>query len=206
MSNSKEFNYNIGDDFIGVFHNVYPEGFCSSIISQVDKLQDGGLVGHTRRDSERALHHEKDDWAMDGRTTEFDSFNGERVQDIYQKGMQKCFDIYSEKFSTLRTTGDVSTSVMKIQKTSSGGGYHIWHHEQGAGLFASRVLVFTVYLNTVETSSCGETEFLYQQRRIQPIENTIVLWPATYTHVHRGNPLYGDAHKYIITGWYHYGF
>ena len=55
-----------------------------------------------------------------------------------------------------------------------------------------------VYLNDIEDG--GETEFLYQSRRIKPVTGRAVLWPAGYTHTHRGNPPLKDA-KYIITGW-----
>jgi hypothetical protein len=61
-----------------------------------------------------------------------------------------------------------------------------------------------LYLNTLEPESAGETEFLYQQTRIQPVENTMILWPAAYTHAHRGNTVFGNTSKYIVTGWFYY--
>jgi hypothetical protein len=55
-----------------------------------------------------------------------------------------------------------------------------------------------IYLNDVEEG--GETEFLYQKRRVQAKQGRLVMWPAAYTHTHRGNPpLSGD--KYALTGW-----
>jgi hypothetical protein len=32
----------------------------------------------------------------------------------------------------------------------------------------------------------------------------MLLWPASFTHAQRGNPVYGDAAKYIVTGWFKY--
>lgn len=203
MSNLKEFSYDISDDFIGVFYNVFPAGYCEQLIQDINMLQEQ-KIGYFRKDSEGALNHFKNDWALDGRTAQLSNFEGNNPKMLYRQGLQKCFDIYTEKYSTLRTAGNVTTTTMKIQKTVSGGGYHPWHHEQGEGEFASRAVVFMVYLNTLDEASCGETEFLYQQRRLNPTENTVVLWPAAYTHVHRGNPVYGDASKFIITGWFHY--
>jgi hypothetical protein len=51
--------------------------------------------------------------------------------------------------------------------------------------------------------SAGETEFLYQKMRIPPQENCTVIWPAAYTHPHRGNVVHGNKSKYIITGWFY---
>ena len=93
---------------------------------------------------------------------------------------------------------------MKMQKTSSGGGYHVWHCEQGNDDQARRGIVYSLYLNSLPEEANGETEFLYQQRRIAPVQNTMVLWPASFTHPHRGNPVYGNNSKYIITGWFYY--
>jgi len=55
-----------------------------------------------------------------------------------------------------------------------------------------------IYLNDVEEG--GETEFLYYARRIKPTQGTLLIWPAYFTHAHRGNPPLSNT-KYIITGW-----
>ena len=93
---------------------------------------------------------------------------------------------------------------MKMQRTDAGGGYHIWHAEQGGGSHANRVLVYMLYLNTLPEGGNGETEFLYQQQRIKTEENLTLIWPAAYTHAHRGNAVFGEQSKYIVTGWFYY--
>ncbi len=41
-----------------------------------------------------------------------------------------------------------------------------------------------------------------QALRVPPKKGSICLFPASFTHLHRGNPpLTGE--KYIITGWLH---
>ena len=58
-----------------------------------------------------------------------------------------------------------------------------------------------MYLN--EGFEGGETEWLYQSRRETPKTGRVVIWPATFTHTHRGNPpLNGE--KYIATSWFHH--
>ena len=117
------------------------------------------------------------------------------------EGLHKCFIDYTKKYSVLQEF-NLRSLDMKIQRTGPGEGYHVWHCEQGTNISASRCLVFILYLNTLDPENAGETEFLYQQRRILPKENTMIIWPAAYTHTHRGNPVYGKAYKYIITGWF----
>ena len=103
--------------------------------------------------------------------------------------------IYRFNFHNIK----VSDSV-KLQKTEPGGGYHVWHSERTAGFLSGqlRELAYTIYLNDVDEG--GETEFLMQHRRVQPKKGLLLIWPAYFTHKHRGNPpLKGE--KYIATGW-----
>ena len=88
---------------------------------------------------------------------------------------------------------------MKIQKTLPTEGYHVWHLEHNKGFESEpRAFVFSIYLNDVEEG--GETEFLHQSVRVKPKTGRIVIWPAGFPYVHRGNPpLKGK--KYIITSW-----
>jgi hypothetical protein len=130
-------------------------------------------------------------------------FDGESSVKIFFDGLQACFDAYTSQFSVLRDN-KIRATHMKLQRTTPGGGYHLWHGEQANGDTANRVVVYMLYLNTLTDEEAGETEFLYQQRRVKPVENTMVLWPAAYTHAHRGNTVFGERSKYIVTGWFYY--
>ena len=90
-------------------------------------------------------------------------------------------------------------TCLKIQKTLPTEGYHVWHVEHNKGFEDShRAFVFSVYLNDIEDG--GETEFLHFSKRVKPKTGRIVIWPAGFPYVHRGNPpLSGE--KYIITSW-----
>lgn len=191
-------------DFIGVFSEVYPEGFCEHLIAEFERNQKLG-AGVDRQNGEGAVKHKKDDYhiSANGRNIVFEPFEGKDTVDFFFAGLQNCFKEYTEEFSTLKEI-DIRCKNIKMQKTSSGGGYHVWHGEQGNGEMANRGLVYMLYLNTLPPEANGETEFLYQQRRINPVENTMVLWPASFTHTHRGNPVYGDHTKYIVTGWFYH--
>ena len=89
---------------------------------------------------------------------------------------------------------------VKFQETPAGGGYHVYHYERGSWSETARELVWMIYLN--EDFEGGETEFLYQKRRIKPSTGTVVIWPAGFTHTHKGN-LVLDGTKYVVTGWYY---
>jgi hypothetical protein len=82
------------------------------------------------------------------------------------------------------------------------GGYPYWHSEISPKRETHdnlhRVLLWTVYLN--EGFGAGETEFLYQDRRIAPRTGSLLIAPAGFTHTHRGNRPTG-ADKYIATSW-----
>ena len=191
-------------DFIGIFSDVYPDGFCEHLIAEFERNRTLG-VGTNRQNGEGANKHVKDDYQIfsNGKNINFEPFEDKNTVDMFFKGLQHCFEVYTNEFSVLKTL-DINCNNIKMQKTSTGGGYHVWHGEQGNGEQAARGLVYMLYLNTLPPEANGETEFLYQQRRISPVGNTMVLWPAAFTHAHRGNPVYGDNSKYIVTGWFYH--
>lgn len=191
-------------DFIGVFSDVYPDGFCEHLIAEFDRNQNLG-AGTDRQNGEGASKHIKNDYQIfcNGKNINFEPFEDKATVDMFFQGLQNCFEQYTDTFSVAKDIR-MNCNNMKLQKTSSGGGYHVWHGEQGNGNEASRGLVYMLYLNTLPIEANGETEFLYQERRINPVENTMVLWPAAFTHAHRGNPVYGDNTKYIVTGWFYH--
>jgi hypothetical protein len=86
-----------------------------------------------------------------------------------------------------------------LQKYEPGNHYSTWHCENnGHSMFKNRVLAFMTYLNTVENG--GETEFLYQKMKARPKIGKTLVWPAYFTHTHRGLPAETET-KYIVTGW-----
>lgn len=190
--------------FIGIYNGVYPEGYCQHLITEFDRLEKGS-VGSNRWQSERALESKKNDYSIqfDPRGQNTVDFQGQNISKVFFDGLQVCYDEYCRKFSIL-IDGKIRGNTMKMQRTPPGGGYHLWHCEQGNHEFSARVLVYMLYLNTIEPHEAGETEFLYQQQRYRPTENQMILWPAAFTHAHRGNTVFGERSKYVVTGWFFY--
>ena len=82
------------------------------------------------------------------------------------------------------------------------GGYPYGHCElyprDASGETLHRHLLWTLYLN--DGFDEGETEFLFQQRKIVPRAGSLLIAPTAFTHTHRGNrPQHGD--KFIATSW-----
>jgi hypothetical protein len=88
---------------------------------------------------------------------------------------------------------------LKAQLTRKGEGYHAWHFESSSFFEAKRVLAWSIYLN--DDYEGGELEFLYFGRRLKLGEGDIVIFPAAFTHTHRGNMVLAGE-KLLLTGWY----
>jgi 2-oxoglutarate-Fe(II)-dependent oxygenase superfamily protein len=94
--------------------------------------------------------------------------------------------------------------TINLQKyLADSGAYPYWHCElhpdqEDQAESLHRVVLWTIYLN--DDFREGETEFLYQQRKIVPRTGSLLIAPTAFTHTHRGNmPKGGD--KYIATSW-----
>lgn len=191
--------YEITNDFVGIFDGVFPEEYCKNWIKYFDKIDAAGMSYSRVQGHNRPSHVNKDQSIDFGNCSIY--VNEElRIEcgDFNTAFWGACYPLYAEKYSILQTAETHKIYTIKIQKTAPGGGYHVWHHEDATRHMACRILTFILYLNDIDDG--GETEFLYLSKRIQPKTGRLVLWPAGFTHTHRGNPpLKGD--KYIITGW-----
>ena len=92
---------------------------------------------------------------------------------------------------------------INIQKYEPKQGYFGWHTERARPVApeSSRHMVFMTYLNDV--SDGGETEFYHQKIKVKPEKGLTLIWPADWTHTHRGITSFTEP-KYIITGWFNF--
>lgn len=111
---------------------------------------------------------------------------------------------YSSQSSLVRTaqlafmSSNNSIPHMQIQRYINDQGFHSWHHENQGGDMGKRELAFLYYLNDVDE---GETEMKYNPQKISPETGKLALFPAYWTHKHRGNSPKEGQTKYVITGW-----
>jgi hypothetical protein len=119
----------------------------------------------------------------------------------YAKQLQKCLNLYIEKYITCDWHHPFNVvEKINIQHYKPGASFSVWHTERN-GPKSDRHLVFMTYLNDVTDQ--GGTEFYNQKLITEPKKGLTLIWPADWTHTHRGiaSP---TQHKYIVTGWFNY--
>jgi len=115
--------------------------------------------------------------------------------------LKECLHQYKNKYPPSKDVPihGINESV-NIQHYKPKGGFKAWHFENGQPNKINRYLVFMTYLNNVKD---GGTEFFYQKLRIPALKGLTVIWPAYWTHVHKGE-ISKINEKYIITGWFNF--
>lgn len=195
------------NDFIGVWPNFMPRPLCEDICKFTDTQIDQACVVNPSLkpeefgDPNRVVKSE-DLYGGQLNRKDFAMILNYSNRDLVLKinsVLRACVQHYISEYQSLRNTKMISSDI-KIQKTPPGGGYHLWHYENSDEAHAFRELVWMVYLNDMPEGE-AETEFLYQRRRIRPTAGTVVVWPAGFTHTHKGNTVLTQD-KYILTGWY----
>lgn len=185
------------EDFVGVYDNFFTKDQCERAIKTFETLADAGF-GFTRKENK----HHKDDLSVttsDAFTKQMQLIADENtLHDFNFNFWSKAYPDYADRYSVIKTAKSHIINVSKIQKSEVGQGYHVWHFEADQLSTSPRLLTFILYLNDVEEGA--ETEFLYYPKRISPVGGRLVLFPAAFTHAHRGNPVL-KGNKYIITGW-----
>jgi len=183
-------------DHIGIFPNAISEEMCDKFVTLFDDASKHGFA-YSRQEQDKVSSLMKDDMAVFmSDVLHLDNYRAS--SEFKQVLWANAYAPYASKYAVLSDLGFHTITDLKLQRTEVGGGYHVWHCEQASRNTSQRLMAFTVYLNTVDEG--GETEFLYQAKRVKAEKGTAVLFPASYTHTHRGNPPLSGV-KYIATGW-----
>tara|TARA_R100001086_G_C11807981_1_gene250684 strand:- start:279 stop:800 length:522 start_codon:yes stop_codon:yes gene_type:complete len=168
-------------DHIAIFENAYSKEICNHYVDLYQKD-----IKRFKRNSE----HIQDE-----------SINLKYYDELFLEVFWRdCYPKYAEKHNMLNLIQGHRIYDTKLQKTKPGEGYHQVHCELSDIQSRNRILAFILYLNTVEE---GETYFPDQDLKINPVQGKLAVWPAYFTHPHKGLPPKQD--KYIITGWVEFG-
>jgi len=184
------------NNFIGVYDNYITKDECNKAIQLFNEQQNFKKT-FTRMQNENSPSLIKKDEQFFAAPNNIDIWWEEL------KVMMLNFDIALKHYLQQTGSGEIfpelSYTDLKIQKTLPTEGYHVWHIEHGPGRNnENRALVFSIYLNDIEEG--GETEFLHFSKRVKPKTGRIVIWPASFPYVHRGNPPL-EGEKYLLTSW-----
>lgn len=196
--------------FIGIYDDVISSSFCEELINYFDR--NSGDYGEENID-EDFKQDPQNFYSNDGHggslfrrdySINLESLQNTKWSDKINDVIFKCLDQYKKVFFVADQVEHLklTNAYVKMQRTESRGGYHQWHCELNSVACVDRFLVWILYLNDIPEGE-GETEFLWQGLRLQPKQGRLVIWPAGFTHTHRGNPVYSTT-KYITTGWIEY--
>jgi hypothetical protein len=131
----------------------------------------------------------------------FDNFD--IVSNLIQEPLRKSIFKYYDKYNSYDViTANKITSDYNIQKYDPDQAYHRIHCENGGlEISKNRILAWMIYLNDVTDG--GQTYFPQQRRKIKPRVGDLYVWPAYFTHPHKGL-ISKTQTKYIATGWCHF--
>ena len=168
-------------DHIGIFNNAYSKTFCEEHIETYYK------------DIKR---HKRNTDSVEDESINLKYYDTPFLEIFWRD----CYPQYALKYSMLDKLQSHKIYDTKLQKTKPSEGYHLLHCENTSKANSDRILAFILYLNTVEE---GQTYFPEQDIKIKPEQGKLILWPAYFTHPHKGLP--PKENKYIITGWVEFG-
>ena len=118
----------------------------------------------------------------------------------YFAELQQGYNAYAQAFN-IQSLQLTTEQAHNIQYYPPKGGFKQWHWERASHGPANRQLVYMTYLNDVTDG--GGTEWLYQDYKLEAKKGLSVIWPADFTHTHRGI-VSATQEKWIVTGWFNY--
>ena len=191
------------EDFIGIWNDSIDEKLCRKLVKWFDWASEHKYTLSSKEEIHSALRDDESiriPHDLNYSSAVAYQFPSEICEEYFDS-LQRCFVEYQQEYG-IRFDGTLHNYNFKIHKVKKGQGYHVWHYENSNYDHRDRFITYMTYLKSTEEG--GDTEFLHQSKKIEPIERRTLIWPAGFTHVHRGNPpLKGE--KIYITGWFHLG-
>jgi len=183
------------DQFIAVFPNAISDDLCSAFIEWYNAMSEQGLTMSSMEDmTVRRGTIRKDEVIHIPRGVPMQNFPDGMCQALWAN-LSECFIEYNNIYFIDRP---ITSDNFKAHRVQLSSGYHEWHHEHSHE-FQDRILAWHLTLEAPEMG--GETEFLYQSMRVNPKVGQLAIWPAGFTHKHRGNPPL-EGQKTYLTGWF----
>ena len=192
-----EIKSNEDPNFIGNW-NIENNQLCDQIINFFENNSElhikgttgGGVDESIKKSTDMTIHPEY------LKEKKYSLFND------YFKNLNKCFIDYKEQYDFLKIfVKKIHIGPFNIQKYFPGDHFASLHSERTDMASIHRLFAWMTYLNDVEDG--GTTDFEYYKIKVKPETGKTLIWPAEWTHAHKGAVL-KSGKKYIITGWLHF--
>jgi len=183
------------EQFVGSFPNVIDDDVCSGFAKWFDEVSAQHLTMSTIEDSTTLTGVYRKDESIHIPAGLNENCFPVGLTSVLWKNVSECYNIYQNVYDIDQRVVSYEFRAVKVQPA---GGYHVWHHEHSHH-DAERILAW--HLNLEVPKKGGETEFLHQSMRVNPEVGKLLIWPAGFTHKHRGNPPL-EGHKTYLSGWF----
>lgn len=189
----------LNPNFIGSW-TVTPLSICDDLItyfeSNQDKQKRGVTAGGENLDIKNSL-----DIAISPKEIKLD---GNKVFERYFQELFSCYQDYSIQWPFLKKfANNLQIGSFNLQRYQSGQHFQNLHTERSSLGELHRIFAWMTYLNDVDSKNGGSTFFSHYNLNIQPKKGLTLIWPAEWTHAHKGCLMHTKT-KYIITGWMHF--
>ena len=180
-------------DFIEIYDHALSQKECEILINQFEKSDDqsagttsGGYKPEEKKCTQLSVN-----------------LNDQSViSTVVKPHLVSHIERYNEKYRDYlyyTSTWNFYREALLQKYDGKEDGYKVWHCEHNSEKSCSkRIMAWMFYLNDAK---CG-TEF-YDRPTIKAKRGRCVIWPAFWTHTHRG-VIPNVGLKYIITGWISY--
>ena len=182
------------EKWIKTYPKIFSKEECAGIIEWFEILDESNQLVQTKLEGHREFDEVNlNDFREQTLKMQVDVYK--RFDDIFEKYKQ---DV---KIHEKALPEKSAWEEIRIKRYRAGIGNFLDHVDVGDSISARRFLVFFVYLNDVTEG--GETEFPTFDLQVSPVCGTILVFPSTWTFLHRGNvPISND--KYILGSYKHY--
>jgi len=184
-------------DFVGIYDESVPIDLCNVFVENWEEAKKNNTIIDCTVENETGPSYIRQDETAFIKPLSSTIYPKPPV-DAYFKFLVECFKSYTTRYG-IEFKGIIYNDIFKIHKVRKSEGFHVWHYERATPEGLDRLVAYMTYLEAPKEG--GETEFLHQSLRIKPVVGRTLLWPAGFTHMHRGNPPL-DGEKMYITGWF----
>lgn len=129
------------------------------------------------------------------------NLHGNEAFEEYFHSLFDCYEDYLTQWPFLKEfASDLEIGRFNIQRYQRGEHFAKIHTERSSTNTLHRLFAWMTYLDDVDVNAGGATYFSHYDIEVQPKKGLTLIWPAEWTHAHKGNILNAGS-KHIITGW-----